>query len=55
MSTTEPQFNDPPRPFHQYPLVTLQLQRLKGKDRANTAYEVQRSLLLSRDNTESTI
>ena len=20
MSTTEPQFNDPPRPFHQYPL-----------------------------------
>ena len=21
MSTTEPQFNDPPRPFHQYPLL----------------------------------
>ena len=23
MSTTEPQFNDPPRPFHQHPVLAV--------------------------------
>ena len=29
MSTTEPQFNDPPRPFGQYPLCIASL--IKGR------------------------
>ena len=30
MSTTEPQFNDPPRPFHQYPLRIVYTDRVRG-------------------------